>query len=303
MSIFLAILTYFAYVFIVLMYGIKLAKYVRMPTHLRWELYPVIHEEKLSYGGSYLEERNWWDKARKKRPFKGFFSLLKDYFTLSDYARRNFLYWIGLYPWHIGFILIITFHILCFFGAILIKWGIDVSPKSTETLGALFYYLTLIAGLSSFVLGILGGIIVMLNRIFNRSLREFATRVNYFTYFFTIVVFFTGFYSWFFEDPYLTEYRHFWVGLISLDFRDVSLWTKIHIVVFDLFLIYLPFTRSLHYVTRFLAFFLIRWDDEPNLTGGKLEEKIRAQLERDVSWSAPHIGKGKKWRELARSNP
>jgi len=41
--------------------------------------------------------------------------------------------------------------------------------------------------------------------------------------------------------------------------------TVLHIVLFDLFLIYLPFTRSTHYITRILAYFFIRWDDEPNL--------------------------------------
>ena len=34
------------------------------PTHVRWEIYPVQHETtaRAAYGGSYLEELNWWEK-------------------------------------------------------------------------------------------------------------------------------------------------------------------------------------------------------------------------------------------------
>ena len=34
--------------------------------HVRWELYPVPHEaQKAHYGGSYLEESEWWKKPRE----------------------------------------------------------------------------------------------------------------------------------------------------------------------------------------------------------------------------------------------
>ena len=43
---------------------IRLAK---LPVHLRWELAPVPHEKgKSHYGGSYLEEFEWWTKPREK---------------------------------------------------------------------------------------------------------------------------------------------------------------------------------------------------------------------------------------------
>ncbi|HJX73594.1 MAG TPA: hypothetical protein VJ307_05505, partial [Candidatus Deferrimicrobiaceae bacterium] len=39
----------------------------RLPMHLRWELYPVAHEaSRAHYGGSYLEETDWWKKPREK---------------------------------------------------------------------------------------------------------------------------------------------------------------------------------------------------------------------------------------------
>ena len=45
----------------------KIAKFVKSsPLHIRWELYPVPHEgpARASYGGSYMEETNWWTKPR-----------------------------------------------------------------------------------------------------------------------------------------------------------------------------------------------------------------------------------------------
>ncbi|MCX7856515.1 MAG: respiratory nitrate reductase subunit gamma [Deltaproteobacteria bacterium] len=299
----MGVFTYFAYFFIVFMYSVKIVKYIKLPVHLRWELYPIGHEKKSKYGGSYLEEKDWWQKPRKKNTWKSFFSLLREYFVLSDYAKRNITYWIGIYPWHIGFLLIITFHILCFVSGLLLAKGFDVSSRSLGFGSKFLYYGILITGSISFFSGMIGSIGVLMNRIFRRDLREYATPLNFLTYFFTFLVFFTGFYSWFFTDPEFKEYRIFWAGLVTQDFKDVGFWTMIHILSFDLFLIYLPFTRSLHYITRFLAFFLIRWDDEPNIPGGRLEKKLIRLFEKKVSWSAPHIQKGKKWGELARSIP
>ena len=46
--------------------GAKALRYLRMPMHVRWELYPVAHEKgRAHYGGSYFEEVDWWTKPRE----------------------------------------------------------------------------------------------------------------------------------------------------------------------------------------------------------------------------------------------
>ncbi len=302
MNTFLAILTYFAYCFIVLVYTIKIIKYLKLPVHLRWELYPVIHEEKYQYGGSCFEDVNWWEKIKKKNWSRGVVYLLKEYFTLKNYLTRNLLYWIGLFPWHIGFIFIIIFHILCFFGALSMVLGISISPGSQDLWGRILYYVILLTGVLSFVAGTLGSIFIIINRIVDKNLRTYATPLNFFMYLFTLIVFLSGFYSWYFVDPHMSEYREFWKGLITFQFVGVNTATMVHIILFDLFLIYLPFTRSLHYITRFFAFYLIRWDDEPNIRGGELEKRLIEQLNKNVSWSGPHIESGKRWSDLVKYN-
>ncbi|MCX7966602.1 MAG: respiratory nitrate reductase subunit gamma [Syntrophorhabdaceae bacterium] len=296
MSTFLALFTYLSYGFIIGAYTVKIIKYLKLPLHLRWELYPVIHEERFQNGGSCYEIVEWWKYPSKKRPLKGFFCLLKGYFTLNDYFKKNIFYWTGLFPWHMGFILIITFHILCFIGAICAAHGVEVSLRSPFLTGRTIFYLTLITGVVSFITGTAGSIIVFLNRWIDKDLKKYATWMNYFTYIFTFFVFLTGIYSWYF-DLYFTEYRKFWMGLIQFNFVSVETPTMVHIIIFNLFLIYLPFTRSLHYITRFFAFYLIRWDDTPNIKGSEMEKRIAAQLNYTLDWSAPHISKGKTWIE------
>lgn len=296
MDTFLAIFTYFSYCFIVVAYTVKIVKYLKLPIHLRWELYPVIHEGAYQYGGSCFETINWWERSVRRRPVKGFFTLLKGYFTMDEYFKRDFFYWSGLFTWHMGFIFIITFHILCFIGAFFMTQGIEVSISSSSSFGKSIFYLTLTIGLLSFVLGTAGSIMVFINRLINKDLKKYATSINYFMYFFTFSVFLTGIYSWYF-DMHFTEYREFWKGLIQFDFKHVDQPTVIHIIIFNLFLIFLPFTRSLHYITRFFAYYLIRWDDEPNIRGGEIEKRIVKQLSNKVDWAGPHITKGRSWRE------
>jgi len=297
MNILLAILTYFAYIFIVTAYTLKIVKYLSLPTHLRWELYPVIHEEKYRYGGSYFEDLDWREKVRKKSHIRGISYLLKEYFILSDYLKHHVSYWLALYPWHIGFILIIAFHTFCFLGAFVMVLGVAISAGSPDISGRVFYYAILLTGVISFIAGAIGSIGLFIKRLVDENLRIYASPLSFFAYIFTLMVFLSGLYSWYFVDPDLAEYREFWVGLITFHFIGVKPATAAHIILFDLFLIYLPFTRSLHYITRFLVFFLIRWDDEPNVRGGELEKRLIKLFDQKVTWSAPHIQTGKKWSE------
>ncbi len=299
MSVLLTILTYFAYIFIVAMYSVKLVKIARMPVHLRWELYPVAHEAKSQYGASYYEDLEQWTKQRRKTVLKGTLFLLKEYFCMGEYFQRNRWYWLVLLPWHIGFILIITFHILCFFGALALVAGVPVSAESALSLGGILYFLILITGVVSFVSGSFGSVGLLIKRLCDKDLRAFATPQNYFNYLFTLAVFGSGLYAWLFVDPTLSGYREFWKGLITLNPTPVDYATTTHIILFALFLIYLPFTRSLHYITKFFAYFWVRWDDKPNVRGSKFEGKLKEWLNKPVSWSAPHIPRGKTWAEIA----
>jgi len=303
MGVLLAIITYFAYVFIVTMYTIKVVKFLKLPVHIRWDLYPVIHEPNYRYGGSYFEEPEWWTKSRKRHRLRGFLYLLKDNFYLGDYYVRNRSYWLSLYPWHAGFILIIGFHIFCFLAAVTMALGLDVAASSASAFGRGAYYVILVTGVASFILGAFGSIGLFIQRLTDAGLRMYATFLNYFNYGFFLVVFLSGLYSWYFEDPTFAEYREYWKSLVTLHVPVVEAASAVHILFFALFLIYLPYTKSMHYISRFLAFFRIRWDDEPNVRGGEMEKRLQKLLSQKVTWGAPHIQSGSTWARVATEVP
>ena len=299
MNILLAVATLVGYIFIITMYSIKIIKFLRLPTHLRSEIYPFISTERSSSNDYYFKNPKRLIKPKRKDLFRRILFLLKEYVFLSDYFHQDKRYWVALHPWHIGFILIITFHIFSFFGALVTVGGIPVVPNSPFGIGIILYYLSLYLGVISFVTGLFGSIGILILRLADKKLKDYATPLNYFTYVFLLVVFLSGLYSWYFVDPTFNDYREFWKGLITLQPTDVEPATAVHVLLFALLLIYLPFTRSLHYITRLFAFFLIRWDDEPNIRGSLLEKKIQNLLGQRVHWSGPHIPKGVTWRDIA----
>jgi nitrate reductase gamma subunit len=298
MRIVLALATYFGYIFIVVMYSAKLVKYLHLPMHLRSEVYPVIPGDKTSKERSHYEDPDWWTRPRRHHLLHRAWFLFSDYFLLREYFRRDRSYWLFLYPWHIGFILIITFHILCFFGALATLLGIPVTYGSPSIWGNVIYILTLATGVVSFLSGLFGSIGIPIKRLTDKDLRNYATPQNYFTYTLLLAVFLSGLYSWYL-DPTFSIYTSFWKGLITFKPIDVEPATASHILLFALLLIYLPFTRSLHYVTRLFGFLFIRWDDKPNLRGSMLEKKVEEMGHLKVGWEGPHIKPDLTWKELA----
>ncbi len=296
------ILTYIAYLFIIVAYAVKVVKIARMPRHLRWELYPIPHEKGFRHGGSYLEEPDWWTKPRHKNQARDILFKLRDYFTFPGYFRHSKVYWLGLYPWHIGFYAIVTFHILSFISAVvMVTTGVAIANTSPNFGAQFLYYLTIIIAAASFILGSIGSVVLLAKRLIDRDLRSYAAPSNYFNYLFFLVVFLSGLVAWLFSDIALSGYREFWKSLITFRYIAVEPATYTHIILFSLFLIYLPFTRSTHYITKVFAFFGILWDDTPNLPGTK--NGFEKQLSQPVSWSASHIQSGKTWGEVVKAMP
>ncbi len=60
------LLSYASFLVFVIGSVLAVVRYATMPMHLRWELYPVAHEKGRDYGGSYLEDIDWWTKPRNR---------------------------------------------------------------------------------------------------------------------------------------------------------------------------------------------------------------------------------------------
>ncbi|MFC1939339.1 respiratory nitrate reductase subunit gamma [Chloroflexota bacterium] len=300
------IATYVSYVFVVIAYAVKVRKYFSLPKNLRWEIYPVGTEagQKSKYGGSYFEDLEFWTKPVNKSQAKGIWEMAKKYLTMWGYFRRVRSYWFALYPWHIGFYLIVLFHGLALLGAILIKTAnLDIAGTSANSGGQILYYATIAVALGSFILGTIGSVGLLIKRIVDRSLRDYASPQNYFNYVFFLIVFVSGLVSYAVADSTFTGYREFWVGLISLKGVAVHPAEFVHIMLFSVFLIYLPYTRSTHYITKILAYFKVRWDDKPNFGSPEKDEKLAEALNWQVGWAAPHIQTGQSWGNVVTNLP
>ena len=223
-------------------YGVFIVDWLNKPPHIRWELYPI-------------------------KP--SFWKLFLDNITFREYFKRQPIYGVSLWAWHLGFILVMFFHFLILIHA--------------PTL------LSQMAGYGSFFLGAVGSILVSLNRIFDPGLRLYAVPKNYITYVVTFILFFTGALSCKY-DPGLVEYQAFWFNIFNMAPVKIGVFTTMHIVLFGLFMLYITTTKWIHYIFRFFAYYFILWDDRP--ISPKAAEKISDLMNLRTTWNGPHLDNG-----------
>ena len=92
-------------------------KYLRMPIHLRWELYPVAHEKDKDYGGSYFEDMNWWNKSREKSLINVLKYMIPEILLIRVLHHHNRRLWAASFPFHGGLFTLIGLLSLLFIGA------------------------------------------------------------------------------------------------------------------------------------------------------------------------------------------
>ena len=88
---------------------VRSVRLARLPVHLRWELAPIPHEKgKGQYGGSYLEELDWWTKPREKSLVsEATYMLLEIVFLKAVWEHNRRLWWFS-FPFHFGLYLLIA---------------------------------------------------------------------------------------------------------------------------------------------------------------------------------------------------
>jgi hypothetical protein len=91
--------------------------------------------------------------------------------------------------------------------------------------------------------------------------------------------------------------------VLRLRAPEVSLLLGLQMSVAALFIFYLPFTRMVHFFSKYFTYHQVRWDDRPVEPGSALERRLRRALEFGVDWSAEHVQTGKTWGEVATTLP
>jgi nitrate reductase gamma subunit len=268
----------------------------RLPVHLRWELAPIPHEKgKGKYGGSYLEEYEWWTKTPRRSRIAPLAYMVVEIFLLRGIWKRNRPLWPLTFAFHGGIYLVTAMLLLSLIGAILIA---SQAPPSVINV---FQEIASVLAVAGYLLGGVGAISLLFKRALDANLRPFNTTTKYFNLALLGAVFISGAYAWFSLGDFAAQMSLFIKGLITLDTGlTVALSLSVHVIISLLFLLYLPWTDMIHFVAKYFTYHEVRWNDAPQ--DEKMKRELRGLLAQPVSWSAPHIkADGKKnWIELTK---
>jgi len=298
------IATYALGLIFVIAFASKGIKYARMPIHLRWELYPLAGETKRPWGGSYLEEPEWWTKPREGKSLAGELKFMgKEVLYFKEYFDKNRGLWYIVYPLHVGIFLFIGFFALLLVGALTMVADVNVSGNSSNAWGEFLYYLTLIVGIAAFISGTIGALSLFLRKVIDKTMSPYTRRIEYLNILLVLAIFLTGLISWAAADSTFTIAREYMRSLFSFKEMDRADGVIIaHIILLALFLTYLPFTNMMHFFAKFFTYHMVRWDDAPQLRGSEIERKLSPLLNQQVTWSATHLQDIERWSDVAKSN-
>jgi nitrate reductase gamma subunit len=223
--------------------------------------------------------------------------------------EHNSKMWWRSFPFHFGIYLIIGSTTLMAINGLLNLLSPAVLPGILGTLLELFIAALGTLGL---ILGIVGAVGLLHRRMVVWELRDYSAPADFFNLILFVLVFGVALVG------FLLLKLDFFSGVTTLvanlmSFQLVPLagsgltvsLPMVSGILMSLLLAYIPLTHMSHFVGKYFAYHSIRWNDEPNLPGGKQEKVIMRALSQHVSWSAPHIkGEGKKtWVDLATKIP
>ena len=288
----------------------RFVKISRLPMHLRWELYPVAHEKgKADYGGSYLEESDWWTKPRESSKLGELKVMIPEILLLAGVWEHNRSQWFRSFPFHFGVYMLAGLVGLLLLGGIASATGASVTPDGGLVWSAV-YHLTYVVGFVGLALCLIGSLALLARRMFDVDYAEYTKRGDYFNLAFFVITVLVALGAHALGDTDFAGLRGYVSQLVTFDFAaanagDTTLLSLpgLEIVLGCLLFAYIPMTHMSHFFTKWFMYHDIRWSDEPNFRGSKIEKKIQEALQYPVSWSAPHIrGDGKKnWVDVATS--
>lgn len=281
----------------------RAVRIARAPVHVRWELYPVAHDSKRSgHGGSYFEETDGWKNRPRKSRLGELKVMVPEIIFLKGLWEHNRRLWWCSYPFHLGLYTMITFTLLLIVGALGQLGGAIVGLNASSGFWLVVHYLTALMGCLGAILVVVGALGLLLKRLTDEELKDFTAPADIFNLLFILGATACFLFNFVLLDTDLAVSRGYVQGLISFQFSPLpNPAFVVEIVLVSLLIAYVPLTHMSHFFTKYFTYHHVRWDDEPNVPGGRFEAKIAKALQYPVSWSAPHIkGDGKKtWADVA----
>jgi nitrate reductase gamma subunit len=270
---------YGSILFFIIATALRVGRCVNAPIHLHWELYK---------GSSIYELNEWWAKTHNTFG-KKFWSMVLDILFLREFYQRNRRFWYPLYAFHIGLYLLILWHAWLFIRAVV---------GNIET----FSIFGWVWGTFSTLLTFIGGVAILIMRMTDEELKVYYPPIHYLKWVFLLLTLLGGVYAvdvhFKSSMPSLLKYVREQVTFADFEHKlHPAFGPALHILFASVWLVYLPFSHVFQLFFRYYHY--LRWDDVQNVRGSEIERRVKEHLERPVTWSAPHIQYGKRWREVA----
>jgi nitrate reductase gamma subunit len=291
------LLSYLLLAIFVVAFAVRSVKLAKLPVHLRWELSPVPHEKgKGAYGGSYLEEVDWWTKPREKDVVSEATYMFKEILFLKALFEHNRGLWWFSFPFHFGLYLLTAAAGLIVLSGLSSLVGLGVGEWGLFVAG-----LPVLAGVG-YGLGAVGAVGLIIVRLTNDGMRNSTAPVTYINLLVLLAMFATGLWAVFSVTGFTDQVVGFVGGLFTASLpAGVPGIMNAHFIFALIFLAYLPFTQMMHFVAKYFTYHEVRWDDEPVEAGSKLDRELKKLLNQPVTWAGPHVrADGKKtWVDIA----
>lgn len=304
----LYLFSYLCFAIFVCAVVVRVYKQFTLPVHLRWELYPVKHEAgaRAEYGGSYMEESNWWEKKRHSSPFNEAKYMIPEILLLRGVWEENRKLWRVSFPFHLGLYMLIGTFILIIIGAVGMLFGARIAPGGG--IWSVLYYLTIFVGFVGLVLGTIGAAGLLYRRLSDPEMKSFSSPADFFNLIFILFFFAVALLAWLFVDRSFDGARTYIYSLLTFSGQageGKSFLGWLTIVLASLLAAYIPLTHMSHMFMKYFMYHSVRWEDEPNLKGSRVEAAILKNLGFKPTWAAPHIGADgtKTWVDLATTGP
>ncbi|MBW1806801.1 MAG: respiratory nitrate reductase subunit gamma [Deltaproteobacteria bacterium] len=271
----------------------RVVKYLKTPIHLRWELYPVAHEKgRADYGGSYFEEFEWWNKPRQKDRINEIKVMFTEIIFLKGVFEHNRPLWWVSFPFHFGLYLLIGWLGVLALAAFLAAIGVSLGGG----FGTLIRYLAAGLGYAGLGLTALGCLGLLFRRALNADLRRYSVPLEFINLLAILSVVVVALIVHLSSDPWFGMPVMYIYSLFTFSApMPMSTGMQVEIILASLLFAYIPMTRMAHFVSKYFLYHDVRWSDEPNFRGGKIEARLKEAFEYRMKWAGPHIQTGKSW--------
>lgn len=266
-------------------------RYARLPVHLRWELYPVPHEEprRARYGGSYFEDQEWWRKPQRRYLPGEWLAMAEEILLLKSLRVSNPRLWAASYLFHSGIYL--QFAALGLAALTGLAGSLSVLAKCALALS--------VAGAG---MTIAGALMLLTRRLVDPTLKNSTHAGDVFNLVFFVAAFgllAAGYLARPLDTANLGKLAQ---GALHFD-RGVRVGGLLAagLMLTSALAAYIPFTHMAHFVAKYFTWHEVRWDDRRSQRDGAMEREVNASLNAHPTWAALHVGADgtRSWAEIA----